>query len=212
MANPTKLVRWLPQIVEATADDIARFGPNAARVRTLLEFLPTMSDEAATTASQVRRASSSIESPLSQSAIRAFNELTPSGRYDNYGTASSYVDDYLAKTRWDYDYDSPTNAVKNATKAEVLVDRISPEDYIVLTNPLSAGRAVDLLRNRPRYQGTPFLDMVRQAAERGAVRGPRDVIAVGRIARSPEDIREIALTLMADGMPAEEAMRTARML
>lgn len=45
MADPTKLVRWLPQIVEATADDIARFGPQATQVRSLAEVLKTLNNE-----------------------------------------------------------------------------------------------------------------------------------------------------------------------
>jgi hypothetical protein len=116
------------------------------------------------------------------------------------------------------------NAARNATRnaagndawyaatAEVASDLISPENYRILTNPVATGRAVDVLAARPRNQGTPFLDVVRNMGERKAITSPRDVVVASRLAKSPEDIREIALTLMSDGMSAEEAMRTARML
>lgn len=207
------LVRWLPQIAKATADDVARFGPNAARVRALLDFLPTMSEEAAET-SKLAWDAGIMSRPFQDATVEASDLaglLTSTNgipRASARGAAWSRAANSMSR-RPDI---APAAAAQEAAMVELISDIVSPETYRTLTGPLAAGRAVDLLRARPRNQGTPFLDVVRQAAERGAVTGPRDVVAANRLARSPEDIREIAMTLMADGMSAEEAMRTARML
>jgi hypothetical protein len=103
-------------------------------------------------------------------------------------------------------------AVVDAFVPEVLSDVLAPDTYRILADPFAAGRAVDVLSTRPRLQGTRFMDIAQQAAERGGITRPRDVVAVSRIAQSPEDVIDIALTLIADGMPVEEAMRTSRML
>lgn len=207
-----KLVRWLANQgddVVASAEDLARFGPNAARVRGLLDFLPTLSDEAIDTTrrSWLLANRAPVDTPLLMQNLRSAG-LSSVNRIRQ---ASAAADDAYTTAR-SLGLRNVAAPIELSAEAESLVTPESIDLYRAITNPLAAGRAVDLLRARPRYQGTPFLDVVRQAAERGAVRGPRDVIAAGRIARSPEDIREIALTLMADGMPAEEAMRTAMIL
>lgn len=190
----SKLVSWLPDIGEATAEDLARFGPQAARVRSLLKFIPTMSDEA--------------------KAVTRYAGTMP---YEEF--AKKY--DELHDVAWDRGLVRSTigpivgrneTEMIEAAMAEGSADVISPQVYTSFTNPLAAGRAVDLLRNRPRYQGTPFLDVVRKVAEAGGITGPRDVVRAGRIAQKPADVQEMALTFIADGMSPEEAIRTAVMM
>lgn len=41
----SKLIQWLPEILQATDEDIARFGPQAAQVRSLAQVLKTLSNE-----------------------------------------------------------------------------------------------------------------------------------------------------------------------
>ena len=182
------LVRWLPKLAVATADDIARFGPNAARVKTLLDFIPTMSEDA---------------------ARMSYNmyDLNMHAQYDRWGNAL-YPDPLDAERA--IERRSARYAAGDAARAEVTSDIITPEYYRLLTNPLAMGRAVDVLA--PRYKDTPFREMLQELGRKKVIMQPSDVLAVGRIARSPEDIREIAMTLIADGMAPEDAIRTASML
>jgi hypothetical protein len=207
MAAISKLVRWLPKAVEATADDIARFGPQAGRVRSLLNFLPTMSDEAANVVQGAGKVSS--RNP------KVYKATDKAGDYAQAGNRFDLFDEAQGAA-WDAPLRNITDDAKiagyDAAGAESIADLIDLDTYRTLTNPLAAGRAADLLRTRPRYQGTPFLDVVQNLAGRGMVAGPRDVVRAGRIARAPEDVREIALTLIADGMSPADALRAARML
>jgi len=189
-----RLVQWAPEAA-ASADDLARFGPQAARVRALLDFLPTMSDEA--------RSVANLSDNLPYEKFSKYFDEIHSPAWDRGLTATNLRNNELKRDDWD--------AVR-AVIAEGVSDVISPEAYAALTTPIESGRAVDMLRNRARLQNTPFTDVVQQMGMSGAVSRPRDVVVGSRIAQAPEDIREIALTLIADGMPAEEALRTARLL
>jgi hypothetical protein len=194
----------------ASTDDLAQFGPQAAQVRALLSFLPTMSDEAvrASGASMDAVRGAASNAPRDASLGAAWNAAMDASGRASRGAAWDAAGD----AAMDASGRASRGAAWDAARASVVGDLISPENYRTLTNPLATGRAVDLLGSRPRNQGTPFLDVIRKMVDGRAITGPRDVVVASRLAKSPEDIREIALTLMADGMSAEEAMRTARLL
>jgi len=198
-----KLVRWLPQIAEATADDIARFGPNAARVRALLDFLPTMSGDA----QAVSRKAWHFSGPDFDEAIlgiyRPRGVDIPLNRIRQSNEASSDAYD-LARS-----IGPMTAPAELAGRAESLAMPENIAAYTSLTNPLAAGRAVDVLRPRSPEN---FLDVVRGLGERGAIQQPLDVLAARGFARSPEEVRDIALQLIEDGMSVDEALKTTRML
>ncbi len=192
------LVRWLPELAVATADDIARFGPNAARVRSLLDFIPTMSRAALDATSSAvmknpnvaatKAAREAASSATTNAARQAFREAARSG---------------TRNTPWKSGYD--------AARAEVVSDLISPEVYRTLINPLATGRAVDVLR--PRFDRTPFRELITELGPKQMITQPSDVLNVARIAGSPEEIRDIALQLLKDGgMTIEEAYQAARLL
>jgi len=203
------VVKWLANYggdVAASADDLARYGPEAAQVRGLLDFLPTMSDDAREVSGQAWHPT---RNDASGAAWDAAIEAASNAASNAAGNAAW---DAARSDAWDAAWDAASDAAWDAASGVSVGNFISPENYRTLTNPLAAGRAVDVLGSRVRNQGTPFLDVVRTMGERRAITGPRDVVVASRLAKAPEDIREIALTLMADGMSAEEAMRTARML
>jgi hypothetical protein len=194
------LVRWLPNIVEATADDVARFGPNAARVRALLDFLPTMSYEASDT-SDILGARLFKNNPQAEKNAAAQAQWVMRNDTNNLDFAVRNA----AKDKTNYVFSAMPAAL-----AEAAGPRYLPDTYNELINPLATGRAVDVLRTRPRLQDTPFLDVVRDMRKRGAITSPEDVVVGSRLAQSNDDVREIALILMADGqMTAEEAYKAA---
>ncbi len=201
MSALSKLVQWLPKAVGASADDVATLGPQAGRVRSLLRFLPSMSDEAKSIgdAARTRRSMQGLEDDAWDEAI---SKAMGQGR----GSAQDIA------RRWALDPPSLGFSAEKAALAESVSDIISPQSYRLLTNQLNTSRVVDRLRNKPRYQDTPLSDILEQFASRGLITGPRDVVRAGRVARSPEDVREIALTLIAEGMDPASALRAARLL
>lgn len=216
-----KLVKWLADEIVPSAKDVERYGPNAARVRSLLDFIPTMSDEAAL-ASGAAWASKSGDTIIDAS-INAHKAAESVARQKAHYAAADDAWGVSAHSPWSVTEAGPLNriaaeAAQDASLAEVTSDVITPESYRILTNPLAAGRAVDVLRTRPRLQNTPFLDMIRelgqQTRELGqqpVIRGPRDVVAASRLAQNA-DLRETALALLGEGMSVEEAYQAARML
>jgi hypothetical protein len=140
----------------------------------------------------------------------AYDAARDAAMGDARDAAWNAVGDAAKGDAWDAALDAALGAAPRAAEVEVVSDLISPENYRILTNPLAAGRAVDVLA--PRYKDTPFREMLQELAPRSAITQPSDVLGVGRIARSPEEIREIAMTLIADGMTVEEALNAARLL
>ena len=215
-------IKWLAGHADdavASAADLRNFGPRAAQVRALLSFLPTMSDEAVRASGVAGKATwgtpgAEVFNADWEAASNAASRALPS--VDTWNDVSQAASDAARGPAWNdarnlsWDaWDAATNGAGGAAAG----DFITPENYRILTNPLAAGRAVDLLRARPRNQGTQFLDVVRSMGERGALTGPRDVVVASRLANKyDDDIIETALALMSDGMSAEEAMRTARLL
>jgi hypothetical protein len=190
------LIRWLPKLAVASADDIAQFGPQAARVRTLLDFLPTMSQEAARVGGRAWLGSSE---DLVFDAVEAASRAGKNKAYNASYEASRYKARYPKS-------DMMSDAARSAGWGEAVSDLISPENYRILTNPLATGRAA------PRYKDTPFRELLQELAPKRLITQPSDVLSVGRIARSPEDIVEIAMTLIADGVPIDEAYQMARLV
>ena len=211
-----KLIKWLANQaddVAASADDLKRFGPQAAKVRSLLDFIPTMSDDAA-------RASGSAWNNASNNANNAARNAAYFSVWNN---ARNNADNAARNAAWDAadgdTYDAARNALRyaadSAANATSVGDLIDPNTYRTLTNPLAAGRAVDILGNRPRNQGLPFYDIVRQMGESGVLRTPRDVVIASRLAKAPDNVREVALFLMnnnTSGMTRQDILTNARLL
>lgn len=187
-----RLVKWGPEVV-ASADDISKFGPQAGRVRQLLDFLPTMSDEAARVSDNANL-TGSVDA-WAKARVSARNASKP------YTSNAAEHAQKAALSR---------GAYHEAAIGTAVNDLIPPEFYRTLTNPLAAGRAVDLLRNRTRYQGTPFLDVVQDLSELGAIANPRDVVRAGRLAQQEDPVRKIAMMLVDEGEPLDVAIKTAR--
>ena len=208
----SKLVRWLPEILPASAEDIARFGPQAARVRALLDFIPSLGAEGRIVAgTSLENMPGSIRNPAVNSAWDAAADYTRANVRDTAADeARNAVYFNLGKGEKFYDADTAADAARLAAWGEVLGDVIDPKAYRTLTGPLAAGRAVDILRRR--YPEGPFIDLTRQLAEQGgAITNPRDVLAAARLSLpSEDDYRDIALMLLAEGEPLEQAIRTAR--
>lgn len=192
------LVRWLPQIARASADDIARYGPEAARVRTLLDFISTMSQDAAS----INAVKGALpHKPFDAAILAAWDNKRIDARRNAMNAADAAIKGVAGNANIAY------YPAWGAAAAEVVNDLITPDAYRALTNPLAAGRAFDVLRPRSPEN---FRDVVRKIGERDAIRQPLDVLTARTIARSPQEIRDIALGLIETGMGVDEALQTAR--
>jgi hypothetical protein len=174
------LVRWSPNIVEATADDIARFGPNAAQVLGLLNYLPTMSDDGAEATYRMWR------TPLNAADDAAWNAAWDASWDAASATARNAemraADDAAWNAARDASWDTARTAAKNAARAEVVSDLITPEQYRLLTNPLNIGRTYQERMGLmlPDQQG-PFMQMINQLRPASA----EDVLAIERLSGNP---------------------------
>jgi hypothetical protein len=212
-----KLIQWVPEILQATDEDILRFGPQAARVRALLNFLPTMSDNAARVSNAAwddatRKAAWINANDAAWNAARndawdaathmARNAASKAGMVAAHDAARVGASDsaiYAAhKAAWE--------GARDAAWAEVVNDLIEPETYRILTNPLNAGRVYDL---RAPEAGSEFMRLIRELR-------PRSVDDVERLADLSVDPRAQGiielLSSLEGGMPLAAKIDAARRL
>jgi hypothetical protein len=199
MSLASNLIRWTPKILEASADDVARFGPQAARVRALLNFIPTMSDDAA------KISSDSWYAPWSEARGKASRTVSNASR--------DRAEDQAKFEALDATYDanrmSALDPAMEASTTEVVSDLITPEVYRTLTNPLASARALDKLAGRAPES---FVPTARDLGERGLVSAPADIVTALRISKLPQQQQSLVMGLVDSGMTIEEAMLAARAL
>ena len=206
MSAANYLIRWVPDIVEATADDIARFGPNAAQVRALLNLLPTLNREAQRLGGYTRR-----------NAIMQRPKINGNSAWSSAYDAAVAAADAASRKNQFLSAGADTKdiaflAANNAAKAEVVADLITPEQYHILTNPLNVGRTfqerIGLML--PDRQG-PFTRMANQLSPAS----PEEVIALERVINNPnmEALLEMLTSpQMAPGQPLARRIKAAETL
>ena len=209
MSAADYLVRWVPDIVRASADDIARFGPQAARVRGLLNYLETINTDAYTLAGDLH-SKFSVPQQLGTDWIRATDAA------ERYGRASAKENAVLDAdmVTWspplrEMPYDG-ADAIDSAATAEVVSDIIDSEIYRKLVNPLNTGRTLQERMGLmlPDQQGQ-FMQLIRDLR---AV-SPEDILAVERLNSSPNvDALLEMLGAMAEGQPLARRIKAAETL
>ena len=218
------LIRWTPNIVEVSADDIARFGPQAARVRALLNFIPTMSDDAI----QIGRAA---YDPAGAAALYGKDDAYSMARHEVYdaaygaarGKAYHRASAEASNAAVNPVYSTVTGssrragamradalkAASDAGEGEVVSDLITPEVYRTLTNPMASVRALDRLAGRAPES---FVPIARDLGERGLVAAPSDIVSAFRISKLPPHVQPLVTGLVDSGLTLEEAIAAARAL
>jgi hypothetical protein len=193
------LIRWTPKIAEASADDIARFGPQAARVRALLNFIPGMSDDAAKISDA---AWGSAWGPARRAKRDASRKAAmDASRYEAWGSAY----DALRDRAWG----PAREAAVDAAGTEVVSDLITPEIYRTVTNPMASARALDRLAGRAPES---FIPVARDLGERGLVSAPADIVTALRVSKLPQQQQSLVMGLVDSGMTIEDALLAARAL
>ena len=201
------LIRWTPKIAEATADDIARFGPQAARVRALLNFIPTMSDDAAKISSNSWYSAKRADTDSMWGAYYQAEDAAGNAARVSADDRARYAAEGAAQTAGRYPAMYPADV---AGHAEVVSDLITPEVYRTLTNPMASARALDRLAMRAPES---FVPIARGMGDRGLVSAPSDIVSALRISKLPQEQQTLVMRLVEDmGMTIEDAVAAARAL
>jgi hypothetical protein len=190
------------KLIAATADEIADFGPNAARVKALLKMVPDVSLDA---------------HRLSDQAGQAYLK-TPKGKFGGVNL-EAYVDEFGNADRREqmeraiYAGGSWLPSVNDAVGAESISDILIPhagtDRFIDMVRPLATGRAFDL--RRPKSPES-FTSIARNLGDLGAVMGPRDIRAAQRLSMADPSFTQLVMSFVEDGMSLEDAMSAARAL
>jgi hypothetical protein len=181
--------------------DIARFGPEAPKkLRALLDFLPTMSDDARAVSGDAWLHSGSADhddawktSIMAAKGRRAAPDgSTFVGTADGDGMSALRNAQDAAQALGGVLPFSPLAAGDAATG--LLTSRfIDPQTYRVLTLPLATGRALDVVRP---HAPENFLDVVRGLGERGLVQQPVDMISAQTLAIASDPERKYLMEVI----------------
>jgi hypothetical protein len=181
MGLPFKHVRW-GKLPRPTVKNTRYYGDKAAQMVALQSFSKKMTK----TAKRAAESAAHIDNNASERFDAAFDAVRNARSKMDIGSASYLTGDPsqgVGYTLKDYAY-----------MAESVSDKISPEDYKFLTNPMRTARAVDVLKKR--YKNESFLRMIKQFSKMNRIQNPDDVIAIGRLSLEPSSIQDTALEWM----------------
>jgi hypothetical protein len=198
------LIKWTPKIAKASSRDIAEFGPQAARVRALLNFIPGVSEDAAKISVAADSASRGEAVYSAMDAARNAGRGGVYGYTDPYGPFEKAAD----AARW-ASMDATGSAADIAAASEAVSDLITPEVYRTLTNPMASARALDRLAGRAPES---FVPTARDMGERGLVSAPADIVTALRISKLPQQQQSLVMGLVDSGMTIEDALAAMRAL
>lgn len=197
MGLPFKHVRW-GKLVKPTVKNTRYYGDKAAQIVALQRF----SEKMTKTAKRAAESAAHIDNNKPDHFDAAFGAVTNARSKMDSGSAAYLTGDpsqSVGYTLKDYAY-----------MAERVSDKISPEDYKFLTNPMRTARAVDVLKKR--YKNESFIPMIKQFSKMNRIQNPDDVIATGRLSIEPSSIQQTALIFIKDGMSIREAVSSAKII
>jgi hypothetical protein len=215
MSLASNLIKWTPKILEASSRDIARFGPQAARVRALLNFIPTMSDDAAKIGRNSWYAARDAANDAAGLTVwGASRDATRNATADTArGAARGASRDAAMSEAADAIYDAhrimALDPAFDAASTEAVSDLITPEVYRTVTNPMASARALDRLAGRAPES---FIPIARNMGERGLVSAPADIVTALRVSKLPQQQQSLVMGLVDSGMTIEDAMLAMRAL
>lgn len=198
------LIKWGKKIIPATADEIAEFGPNAARVKALLGMVDNMSDDAAKISSTSRYADLNYEA--TPKAVKSLqNARNRAGRVEEWNAGGSQAFN-AAKKAGKY---PAIYGAENAGYAEVMSDLIRPQVYRTLTNPMAVARRFDMtVPNAPES----FTNIARSLGERSLLATPKDVELARRVSMLPPAMQRVYLDLVGEDTDITQLLQALRLM
>jgi len=136
-AEPDFRVQWTPKPVEVSPADVAKYGPNAAGVKGIISSAGSLSEEAA------KIANDTWDAAKGDTRRAAWNAAGNAAHGAALGAARGAAGgDAMSAARG-----AVRGAAYGAAEAEVVADKITPEQYKLLTNPLAVGVTYDRILN-----------------------------------------------------------------
>jgi hypothetical protein len=156
------------------------YGPNTGRVQAVIGAVGSLSPEAAKLAGAARGTTSSAASSAARGAARdaASTAARDAARY-------AAMDAARRAAMWAA-ADATRGAAADATLSEVSSDKITPEDYRILTNPLNVGLTYDR-KVKELAEDPEKLGAFRRATGSGGITTPEQVSQLGSQSRSTLD-------------------------
>jgi hypothetical protein len=203
------LIRWGKKIIPATADDIERFGPNAARVKALLRFIPTISNDAAKITSAAKN-TLAVENRLwNKSISEAIDAAENATRYEAFKQARYHADDAKRYSNLSAMPSTAQMSAGDAANAEAVSDLITPQAYRVLTLPMATGRRFDMtVPNAPEG----FTNIARSLGERSLLATPKDVELARRVSMLSPDMQQVYFNLLGEGTDPAQLLQALRLM
>jgi hypothetical protein len=194
----SQLIRWGKKIIPATADDIERFGPNAARVKALMRVIQHTSGDAVELAHKAMYKKIPNLPSLDEASDIADEAASFSGRAraSKGAKAAADINAILEQDAKKRSGILLSNPAMFAARGEVVSDIIAPDTYKSLVNPLAIAKRFDMsVPNAPEG----FTNAARTLGERGLVSGPKDIELARRISMLPPHLQDVYFSLLQDG-------------
>lgn len=199
-----RLVKWGKEIIPATDELIARFGPQASRVQALRNMAFDLSDDAKRISRDSFSSIVAKDLPRGKSLTRLRNAARSAGReqeLDNAFFSGLDNDDYIGLP------------FSDALGAESISDRIVPlglgPEYKLLTDPMATARRFDMtVSNAPES----FTNIARSLGERNLILSPKDVETARRLSMLPPAMQQVYLDLVGEGTDPMQLIKALRLM
>ena len=207
-----RLVKWGKEIIPATDELIARFGPQASRVQALRNMAFDLSDDAKRISRDSRSLIVAKDVPLYNAASdRLHSAARSAGREEQFDNAfyGGYED--LSSGPGNDGYIGTSLA--DALAAESVSDRIVPlrlgPEYKLLTDPMATGRRFDMtVPNAPES----FTNIARSLGERNLISSPKDVETARRISMLSPDMQQVYFNLLNENTDPVQLLQALRLM
>ena len=201
------LIRWGKKIIPATADEIAEFGPNAARVKGLFRMVDDVSEDAGKLSDKARRVQEDLIDKANHTAIAASRNTKRLIQLYNVDNIMGDTIRNSIKRAQKEQYEN--RAFYTALRGEAVSDLIRPETYRILTNPIAAARRFDItVPNAPES----FTNIARSLGERGFITGPKDIELARRVSMLPPAMQQVYLDLVGEGTDPAQLLQALRLM
>ena len=213
IAKGVALFPW-GKLVAATADEIKSLGPQAARVKALLSFLPNISDDAASLGRNVERATrtragldlvNDMQDFASDSGLAAGRGLQMTKAFNEaYNAAGRGISKFPA-----------ADAAWVEAASDLLVPKYGRaglpgrQAYDTFIAPMATARTFDIVSpNAP----PEFVSIARDLGERGLITSPGKLSIARKISELPPHLRDVYMNLLGEGTDPVELLAAMKLL
>jgi hypothetical protein len=205
-----QLIKWGKKIIPATAEEVKMYGPQAGRVKALMNMVGSLSEDARKLgySTWARPKTDVVRDALRNAYLEIDSKALNAGRTELSRTARQDISDVVNSIKIP-GADRIEYPSQFAASAEVISDLITPKSYGILTGPMSAARRFDMtVPNAPES----FTNIARSLGERRLVTGPKDIEIARRVSMLPPDMQQVYLNLLGEGTDPAQLLQALRLM